>query len=136
MPRAFRVGRIVQSRRSILPHFRALAPRQLEDFRARIIAGPTEADGGVCMLCGKDAERILEERFGVVRSHSTAYLTLRRAGLTGLRPRPRHPKSDPVAMAEWEVSAPFFSDESARNTLAIRSRSGSRTERGSDIKVR
>src|SRR5262245_47879588 len=45
---------------------RPLTDRQEQHLKARLRAGPTEADG-VCTLRGEDVRRILEEEFGVVR---------------------------------------------------------------------
>jgi transposase len=41
-----------------------LTPAQAQAFKQRMRAGPTGADGGVCTLRGKDAQRILEQEFG------------------------------------------------------------------------
>lgn len=77
-------------------------------FIKRFKAGPTEADGGLCTLRGKDAVRILAEEFGKQYTLSGAYALLHRNGLECLRPRPRHPKNDPEAMQQWLDSAPLF----------------------------
>jgi transposase len=85
-------------------------PRDKEQaFRARVLAGPSQADGGVCTLRGVDAMRILEKEFGVRYSLDGVYDLLHRLRLSCLVPRPRHRKNDPQAMAQWLESAPFLS---------------------------
>lgn len=108
---------------------------QEEPFRQRMLGGPTEADG-VCTLRGLDAVRILEEEFGVKYTLEGAYNLLHRLGLRPLRPRPSHPKADPEAQRQWLEAAPLLSGTSSKSTRTRRSRSGSRTKRGSVKKGR
>ena len=105
----------------------ALTAAELAAFKARIKAGPTEADGGKSVLRGTDARRILAGEFGKPVAPSTAYALLHRAGLSHLRPRPRHRKNDPVAMDAWRAAAPLFQPRDAPCARAWRCRSGSRT---------
>jgi putative transposase len=85
-------------------------PRDQEQaFRARMLAGPTEADGGVCALRGPDALRILEREFGARYSLDGVYDLLHRLRLSCLMPRPRHRKNDPQVMAQWLERAPLLS---------------------------
>lgn len=88
-----------------------LAAEHIAAFRMRFEAGPTQADGGVCTLRGKDAVRILDKEFGVRYSLSSAYDLLHRLGYACLKPRPRHRKSDPAAMAQWKTRAPLLSSK-------------------------
>jgi len=74
-----------------------LAGADEERLKARLRAGPTPADGGVCTLRGEDVQRILAAEFGLVRSLSAVYDLLHRLGFEPLRPRPRHPEADPPA---------------------------------------
>ena len=78
-------------------------------FKQRILAGPTEADDGVCTLRGVDAQRILDREFGVKYSLDGVYELMHRLGLSCLSPRPRHRKNDPQAMARWVEAAPLLS---------------------------
>lgn len=112
-----------------------LDPAAQAAFIERFKAGPTDADGGLCTLRGKDAVRILAEEFGKPYSLNGAYKLLHRNGLECLRPRPRHRKNDPGAMRRWLEDAPLLSGASAKPTPASGSRSGSRTRRGSDSKA-
>ena len=59
-------------------------------LRQRLLAGPIDADAGVCTLRGEDVQRILLDEFGVAHSLSGVYKLLHRLGLWCLKPRPRH----------------------------------------------
>jgi|1185.fasta_scaffold475342_1 transposase len=114
----------------------SLTPQQQEAFKTRLLAGPTDADGGVCTLRGRDAQRVLEVEFGVPLKLSAVYEWMHRVGLSCLKPRPRHRKNDEQVMKTWLEQAPLLSARRGRITRASRSRSGSRTRRGSDSKGR
>jgi len=79
-----------------------------EAFKHRILGGPTEADG-VCTLRGADAQRILQDEFGVSYSLNGVYELMRRLNLSVLVPRPEHRRADPDARAQWVERAPFLS---------------------------
>lgn len=111
-----------------------LSPEQESSLAAMIEAGPD--DPGRSAWRGPVLVEKIEQAFGVTMSLSGAYKTLHRLGFEPLRPRPRHRKSDPEAMAAWEEHAPFLSASSARPTRTSRSRSGSRTRRGSASRAR
>jgi transposase len=100
-------------------------------FIERVKAGPTEADGGVCTLRGKDAVRILQQEFGQSYSLNGAYKLLHRHGLECLRPRPRHRKNNRAAMQQWLDDAPFLSSASAKHIPANPPKSGSKMKRAS-----
>jgi len=85
-----------------------LAVEKQPAFKARLLAGPTEADGGVCTLRGVDARRILAGEFGVEMGLSGVYDLMHRLNLSCLRPRPLHRKNDPKAVADWLERAPFL----------------------------
>ena len=74
-------------------------------LKARLDAGPTEADGGVCTLRGLDVQRILAEEFGKVRCLSSVYELLHAVGYNDLVPRPRHKDADPAAQEAFKKSA-------------------------------
>ena len=86
----------------------ALTPGELERFKARMKT-PTDTDAGKTTLRGKDAKRILEAEFGKPLTLGSAYRLLHRAGLSCLRPRPRHRKNDPEKIKQWIDRAPFLS---------------------------
>lgn len=86
-------------------------PREMEQaFKRRLAAGPGDADGGVCVLRGEDARRILEREFGVAYSLQGVYDLLERLNLSCLVPRPRHRKNDPQVMQQWVEQAPLLSE--------------------------
>jgi putative transposase len=87
----------------------SLSAAQQESFKTRLLAGPSDADGGVCTLRGRDAQRILEVEFGVALKLSAVYEWMHRVGLSCLKPRPRHRKNDPAAMQAWLDQAPLLS---------------------------
>ena len=93
-----------------------LPPERQKGFIERFKAGPSESDGGVCRLGGKDAMRILQAEFGVEYSLAGAYELLHRNRLSCLRPRPRHRKSGPGAQKQWVERAPPLSRKPAKNT--------------------
>jgi transposase len=93
-----------------------LSQTQAQKFRQRMLAGPTDADGGLCSLRGRDAQRILQEEFGTPYSLPGVYVLLHRLRLSCLRPRPRHSKNDPAAMAAWMEATPLLSSKSKRST--------------------
>jgi transposase len=84
---------------------RRLDPAQEEEVRARLDAGAQPRDG-VCTLRGEDVRRILEAEFGARYSLSGTYALLHRLGYSSLAPRPRHPKADAAAQAEFEKNTP------------------------------
>jgi transposase len=109
---------------------------QQNEFITRFKAGPTEADGELCTLRGKDAVRILADEFGVQYSLTGAYQLLHRNGLSCLRPRPQHRKNDLKTMDTWLKDAPLLSKACEKNTLANKSKSGSKTKRDLASKAR
>jgi transposase len=106
---------------------------QQEPFKERLLAGPTAADR-VCSLRAKDAQRILQEEFGVEYTLPGVYDLLHRLGFSYLAPRPRHRKNDPAQMQQWLQEAPLLSRGQLRNTRASGSKSGSKMKPGSASK--
>jgi len=77
-------------------------------LRARIDAGPTQADG-VCTLRGRDIQRIAREELATDVSLTSVYRTLHTMGYSCLAPRPRHEKQDLEAQKKFkEEAAPFL----------------------------
>lgn len=112
-------------------------PREQEQaFKQRMLAGPGDADGGLCTLRGGDAQRILIDEFNAHYSLGGAIELLHRLGLSCLKPRPRHRKNDPQAMAQWLDDAPLLSKNKGANTRANKSRSGFKMKQGSANKAR
>ena len=86
-----------------------ITPAQQQALLQRFQAGPTPADGGLCVLRGRDAQRIAREEFGVNYSLNGIYKLLHRHGLSYLQPRPRHRQQDPQTQRQWVQSAPLLS---------------------------
>jgi len=105
-----------------------------EPFKKRFLSEPTETDS-LCTRRAKDAQRILQEEFGVAYTLPGVYDLLHRLGLSCLMPRPRHRKNDPKQMQQGVENAPLLSRKSPTPTRSRRSRSGSRTKRGSASKA-
>lgn len=117
---AYRDGGIEAVRPGKSPGRPTRLPREKEAaFRERMLGGPRESDGA-CTLRGADAVAILEKEFGVRYTLDGAYDLLHRLNLSCLRPRPRHRKNDPAAMAAWVEAAPLLSRASGRSTLIKR----------------
>ena len=104
-------------------------PRKKEpQLIKRIQDGPTDTDGGVCVLRGKDVQQILEREFGVKYSLFGVYDLMHRLGFSCLKPRPKHRKNNPEKMHQWLAQAPFLSKKSEQKTPAKKLKSGSRTK--------
>ena len=109
-----------------------------ERLKARLDAGPTPADR-VCVLRGKDVQRIAKQELGTDVSLTTVYRTLQRLGYSCLVPRPRHEKQDLEAQRKFrEQTAPLLSAPSRKRSRrpAAAPASSSWTRRGSASKGR
>jgi transposase len=84
-----------------------LTPEQDALLKARLDAGPTEADG-VCTLRGEDVVRIVAEEFGVGHTLGGIYDVLKRLGYSSLVPRPSHRKKDPEQVRAFVGDAPLL----------------------------
>jgi transposase len=91
-----------------------LSKSQQAALAARLDAGPRPEDGA-CTLRGKQIVALIQREFGVRYSLGGAYDLLQRLGYSYLRPRPRHPKNDPLAMAQFRRDAPLLSSGSKRS---------------------
>jgi transposase len=104
-------------------------PRQKEaQLIKRIQGGPTDKDGGVCVLRGKDIKQILDKEFGVKYTLFGVYDLMHRLGFSCLKPRPQHRKNDPETMRRWLQEAPFLSRKPEQKIPAKKSKSGSKTK--------
>jgi len=84
------------------------------------------------ILRGRDIVELLRQDFGVVYSLNATYDLLHRLGYEPLKPRPVNPKKNPEEEQAWKQSAPLLSKRSPRGARTSRSKSGSRTNAGSD----
>lgn len=112
-----------------------LTDDQEQRLKARLRAGPTDADG-VCTLRGEDVRRILKAEFGLTRSLQAVYDLLHRLGFEPLRPRPQHPKADPAAATAFKNVSPTALPRPSPRTPASASRCGSRMRPGSARRAR
>jgi transposase len=138
---AYRDGGLEAVRATKQPGRRPLLPRERhQEFKQRVLAGPTAADGGVCVLRGQEVQAILEREFGVSPARQTAYDLLHRVGLSSLKPAARHPKNDPAAMQASAKAPPFCprrrpSPTGKENPRLVAGRSPRRTARNPDPRV-
>src|SRR5688572_16870493 len=93
---------------------RRLSPEQESQLCAMLDAGPPPEDG-IAAYNGPILRERIQERFGKVYSLNGVYKLLHRLGYNDLMPRPRHPDTDPAALAAfkkrncpgvWLTSAP------------------------------
>jgi transposase len=113
-----------------------LSSEQQTQFKTRLAKGPTAKDE-VCTLRGEDLRRILEQEFGVLRKLSSVYHLLHSLGYSSLVPRPRHAEADPRRQELFKkVNCPKSSPPSAKRTRKSKSKSSSKTRRGSVSKGR
>jgi transposase len=115
----------------------ALAPEQMEELKALVLAGPDfERDGVVRWRC-VDLRAEIAKRFNVDVHERTVGKLLRKLGLSRVQPRPQHPKQDPAAQEALKKTLLNGSRKFCRRAPpASRSRFGFRTRRASGSKVR
>ena len=112
-----------------------LSDSQLEKIRKRLREGSRPEDG-VCSLRGRDIRRFLEEEFQVSYGRSSVYYLLHhQLGMSYLKPRPLHRKTDPEAQAAFKKTSEKSCKKSGKRIRTAESRSGSRTKAGSASKV-
>jgi transposase len=107
-----------------------LTPEQTEQLQRRLDAGPLPEDG-VCVLRGRDVQRILEQEFGRLRSLNEVYGLLHRIGYSSLVPGPQHPEADPAAQEALKKSLASGSRKSNRSPPTAGCKSSMKTKRGS-----
>jgi transposase len=113
-----------------------LSDSQLEKMRKRLREGARPKDG-VCSLRGRDIQRLLEKEFHVRYCRSSVYYFLHhQLGMSYLKPRPLHRKTDPEAQAAFKKTSEKSCKKSGKRIRTDGSRSGSRTRAGSASKVR
>ena len=112
-----------------------LSDSQLEKMRKRLREGARPEDG-VCSLRGRDIQRILEKEFHVRYGRSSVYYLLHhQLGMSYLKPRPLHRKTDPEAQAAFKKTSEKSCRKSGKCIRTDGSRSGSRMKAGSASKV-
>src|SRR5260221_7598202 len=100
-------------------------------------AGPDPACHGVVRWRRVDLRDELERRFGVVLHDRSVGKMLAKLGYRRLSVRPRHPQTDEAAHEAFKKTSPRRSRRSSPTApKTSRSKSGSRTKRGSASKAR
>lgn len=113
-----------------------LSDSQQQKIRKRLRAGARPEDG-VCSLRGRDIRRLLEKEYHVRYGRSSVYYFLHhQLGMSYLKPRPLHRKTDPEAQAAFKKTSPKSCKKSRKRIRTDGSRSGSRMKAGSASKVR
>ena len=79
-----------------------LAPEQMAELAEIVAAGPDLTVDQVVRWRRVDLRRVIAARWGVELHERSVGKLLHRLGFTKLSVRPKHPKSDPAAQAEWE----------------------------------
>ena len=82
------------------PAFR-LTPEQMAELAEIVERGPDPAVDQVLRWRRLDLRRVTAARFGVELHERTVGKLLHRLGFARLSLRPKHPKTDPAAQAEW-----------------------------------
>ena len=82
------------------PGFR-LTPEQTAELATLVEAGPDPAVDHVVRWRRVDLRQVISERWGVEFHERSVGKLLHRLGFARLSVRPKHPKSDPAAQAEW-----------------------------------
>ena len=82
------------------PAFR-LTPEQMAELAEIVERGPDPTVDQVVRWRRVDLRRVIAERWGVEFHERTVGKLLHRLGFAKLSVRPKHPKSDPAAQAEW-----------------------------------
>ena len=83
------------------PAFR-LTPEQMAELSALVEAGPDPAVDHVVRWRRVDLRGVIARRFGIEFHERSVGKLLHRLGFARLSVRPKHPKTDPAAQAEWE----------------------------------
>jgi transposase len=116
---------------------RRLTPAQVAELAAWVEAGPDPARDGVVRWRRIDLKRRIAAAFEVELHERTVGKYLAAQGYRRLSVRPRHPKADPEAQEAFKKTSPKRPRRRSPSTPgASRSRSGSRTRRGSASKAR
>ena len=82
------------------PAFR-LTAEQMAELAALVERGPDPVVDHVVRWRRVDLRRVIAERWGVTFHERTVGKLLHRLGFARLSVRPKHPKTDPTAQAEW-----------------------------------
>jgi transposase len=114
-----------------------LTTEQRAALAAMVEAGPDPEVHGVVRWRRVDLRDELQRQFGVALHERSVGKVLTRLGYRRLSVCPRHPEADPEAQEAFKKTSPPRSPSTSRIApRASRSKSGSRTKRGSASKAR
>jgi transposase len=114
-----------------------LTGRQESELAALVEAGPDPARHGVVRWRRVDLRDEIERRYGVTLHERSVGKVLAKLGFRRLSVRPRHPQADEAAQQAFKKTLPRpLRRRSPATPKASRSKSGSRTKRGSASRVR
>jgi transposase len=114
-----------------------LTARQESELAALVEAGPDPARHGVVRWRRVDLRDEIERRFGVTLHERSVGKVLAKLGFRRLSVRPRHPQADEAAQQAFKKTLPRpLRRRSPATPKASRSKSGSRTKRGSASRAR
>lgn len=81
-----------------------LAPDELAELYAIVMAGPDPEIDGICAFTREDLVRLCEQRFGKTMHRGTMGRVLRSIGLSRQKARPSHPRKDPASQEAFKKS--------------------------------
>jgi transposase len=114
-----------------------LTAQQETELAALVEAGPDPAQHGVVRWRRIDLRDEIARRFGVTLHERSVGKVLAKLGFRRLSVRPRHPQSDEAAQEAFKKTLPRpLQRRSQATPKASRSKSGSKTKRGSANRVR
>jgi transposase len=114
-----------------------LTAQQETELAALVEAGPDPAQHGVVRWRRIDLRDEIARRFGVTLHERSVGKVLAKLGFRRLSVRPRHPQSDEAAQEAFKKTLPPpLQRRSQATPTASRSKSGSKTKRGSASRVR
>ena len=114
-----------------------LTARQESELAALVEAGPDPARHGVVRWRRVDLRDEIEQRYGVTLHERSVGKVLAKLGFRRLSVRPRHPQADEAAQQAFKKTLPRpLRRRSPATPKASRSKSGSRTKRGSASRAR
>jgi transposase len=114
-----------------------LTAQQETELAALVEAGPDPAQHGVVRWRRIDLRDEIERRFGVTMHERSVGKVLAKLGYRRLSVRPRHPQADDAAQQAFKKTLPRpLRQLSPVTPKASRSKSGSRTKRGSASRAR
>lgn len=114
-----------------------LTAQQEAELAALVEAGPDPAQHGVVRWRRIDLRNEIGRRFGVTLHERSVGKVLAKLGYRRLSVRPRHPQADEEAQEAFKKTLPRpLRQRSPATPAASRSKSGSRTRRGSASRAR